>query len=134
MTIFAPKAAEPEAEALPDLDKAAPVQAEVSALEELEPQEPEPVAKQRMRYSYRPETAFHRYWREVAHSFVRDFRHFLGAFQTQTAPDGKVLFMKKYDLKRDLMAPVSRWLSRPVNFKPEEKDEAKTRQAGRGTF
>jgi len=134
VTIFAPKAAEPEAEALLDLDKAAPVQTDVPALEELEPQESEPVAKQRIRHSYRPETAFHRYWREVAHSFVRDFRHFLGAFQTQTAPDGKVLFMKKYDLKRDLMAPVSRWLTRPVNFKPESKDEAKTRQAGRGTF
>lgn len=57
------------------------------------------------------------YWKEVAQSFVRDCKYFFSAFRTQSAPGGKVLFMKKYDLHRDLVAPVSRWLSKPVNFK-----------------
>ena len=129
VTVFAPKVAEPEPEPL--LDEVAPLQADSSALEK--PEASDPVAQPRARYSYRPETAFHRYWREVADSFVRDCRQFVGAFLTQTAPDGKILFMKKYDLKRDFVAPVSRWLSKPVAFKPGEKDQGKTRQAGRGT-
>lgn len=128
--VFTPKALEPAPQPL--LEEVAPLQAGTSVL--AEPQESEPVAQPRMRHSYRPETAFHRYWREVAQSFVRDCRHFLGAFRTPTAPDGKILFMRKYDLKRDLVAPVSRWLSKPVAFKSGDKDEAKTRQAGRGTF
>jgi general secretion pathway protein A len=128
--IFTPKVAEPEPEPL--LDEVAPLQADTSALRE--PEESDPVAQPRVRYSYRSETAFHRYWREVADSFVRDCRHFVGAFLPQTAPDGKILFMKKYDLKRDFMTPVSRWLSKPVAFKSGEKDHGKTRQAGRGTF
>lgn len=128
--VFTPKALEPEPEPL--LDEVAPLQAGTSAL--TEPEESEPVAQPRMRYNHRPETAFHRYWREVAESFVRDCRHFLGAFRTRTAPDGKILFMRKYDLKRDLVAPVSRWLSKPVAFKSGDKDEAKTHQARGGTF
>lgn len=126
--VFTPKPLEPE----PLLDEVAPLQASTSAL--TKPEESKPVAQPRMQYSYRPETAFHRYWREVAESFVRDCRHFLGAFRTRTGPDGKILFMRKYDLRRDLVAPVSRWLSKPVAFKTGDKDEAKTHQAGRGTF
>jgi len=66
----------------------------------------------------------------VAGSFVRDWRHFLGAFQTQTVPGDNILFMKKYDLRRDLVAPVSRWLHKPVGFKTTRKPEAKSRQSG----
>ena len=126
VTVFVPKEADPE-----------PVPATVDAAPEATipvAATAEAAAPPRVHYRHRPETAFHRYWREVADSFVRDWRHFLGAFQTQTAPDGKVLFMKKYDLKRDLVAPVSRWLSRPMPVKPGNKEEAKARQAGRGTF
>lgn len=62
-------------------------------------------------------SAFRQYWKDVANSFVRDCKYFLSAFRSQSAPDGKVLFMKKYDLRRDIVAPVSRWLSKPVSFK-----------------
>jgi general secretion pathway protein A len=82
----------------------------------------------------RPETPFARYWREVGESFVRDCRYFMGAFQTQAAADGKVLLMKRYDLKRDFVAPVSRWLNKPVAFNSGRKPSAKSHQAGRGSF
>lgn len=80
----------------------------------------------------RQPTPFRRYWREVASSFVRDWRHFFAAFRTQAAPGGKVLLMKKYDLRRDLVAPVSRWLSKPVKFGADgaRNSESATRRAG----
>jgi type II secretory pathway predicted ATPase ExeA len=71
----------------------------------------------------RPQSSFRRYWSDVVQSFVRDCRYFFSAFHTQSAPDGKVLFMKKYDLRRDLVAPVSRWLSKPVSLKSPRSDE-----------
>ena len=64
-----------------------------------------------------PQSSFARYWREVAQSFLRDCKHFFSAFRTQSTRDGKVLFMKKYDLQRDFVAPVSRWLNKPVSLK-----------------
>ena len=67
--------------------------------------------------SSRQQSSFRRYWGDVAQSFVRDCRYFFSAFRTQSAADGKILFMKKYDLRRDLVAPVSRWLSKPVSLK-----------------
>jgi general secretion pathway protein A len=83
----------------------------------------------------RPQSAFRRYWSDVARSFVRDCRYFFSAFRTQSDPDGKVLFMKKYDLRRDLVAPVSRWLSKPVNFKGSNSRPADSeRRASRGHF
>ena len=91
-----------------------------------------PVAR-KTAWQRRRENSFRRYWREVAQSFVRDWRHFLGAFQTRAAPDGKVLFMKKYDFRRDLVAPVSRWLNKPVTLKGTRGGES-DRRAGRGTF
>jgi hypothetical protein len=91
-----------------------------------------PVAR-KTAWQCRRENSFRRYWREVAQSFVRDWRHFLGAFQTRAAPDGKVLFMKKYDFRRDLVAPVSRWLNKPVTLKSTRGGES-DRRAGRGTF
>jgi len=79
----------------------------------------------------RPQSSFHRYWSDVAQSFVRDCRYFFSAFRTQSAPDGKVLFMKKYDLRRDLVAPVSRWLSKPVGLKGSSSRSAESdRRAG----
>ena len=79
--------------------------------------------------------SFSRYWSEVAHSFVRDCKYFLSAFRTQTAPDGKVLFMKKYDLRRDIVAPVSRWLSKPVGSKASGTGQPPPeRRAGQGRF
>jgi general secretion pathway protein A len=83
----------------------------------------------------RPQSAFRRYWSDVAQSFVRDCRYFFSAFRTQSDSDGKVLFMKKYDLRRDLVAPVSRWLSKPVNLKGSNSRPADSeRRAGRGHF
>jgi len=83
----------------------------------------------------RPQSAFRRYWSDVAQSFVQDCRHFFSAFRTQSDPAGKVLFMKKYDLRRDLVAPVSRWLSKPVNFKGSNSRPADSeRRASRGHF
>jgi len=64
---------------------------------------------------------------------VRDCRYFFSAFRTQSAPDGKVLFMKKYDLRRDLVAPVSRWLNKPVGLKSPRPDESQ-RRASNGHF
>jgi hypothetical protein len=64
-----------------------------------------------------PQGSFGRYWSDVAQSFMRDCKYFFSAFRTQSARDGKVLLMKKYDLRRDLVAPVSRWLSKPVSLK-----------------
>jgi general secretion pathway protein A len=83
----------------------------------------------------RPQSAFRRYWSDVARSFVRDCRYFFSAFRTQSDGDGKVLFMKKYDLRRDLVAPVSRWLSKPVNLKGSNSRPADSeRRASRGHF
>lgn len=80
-----------------------------------------------------PQDSFRRYWREVAHSFLHDCKYFFSAFRTQSAPDGKVLFMKKYDLHRDLVAPVSRWLSKPVSLKGHQGSTTNSgRKAGRG--
>ena len=78
-------------------------------------------------------SAFRRYWSEVAHSFLHDCKYFFSAFRTQSARDGKVLLMKKYDLRRDLVAPVSRWLSKPVNLKGHHSSNTE-RRAGRGHF
>lgn len=78
----------------------------------------------------RQQSAFRRYWSDVVQSFVRDCRYFFSAFRTQSAPDGKVLFMKKYDLRRDLVAPVSRWLSKPVSLKGARPDESQRRAGG----
>jgi general secretion pathway protein A len=76
-------------------------------------------------------SAFRRYWSEVAHSFLHDCKYFFSAFRTQSARDGKVLLMKKYDLHRDLVAPVSRWLSKPVNLKGHRSSNTE-RRAGHG--
>jgi general secretion pathway protein A len=109
--VFTPKPA------IPEQPQAAPAFASAPPLAE-------PVLK-------RPKvpSAFHRYWSEVAGSFLRDCKYFFSAFRTQSAPDGKVLFMKKYDLRRDLVAPVSRWLSKPVNLKGHRSSEP-DRRAG----
>jgi general secretion pathway protein A len=79
----------------------------------------------------RPESAFRRYWSDVARSFLRDCKYFFSAFRTRSARGGKVLFMKKYDLHRDLVAPVSRWLSKPVSLKGNRPTDSK-RRAGQG--
>ena len=103
-----------------------------------EPAPPDPVAVEhpvvtkKVRQPKR-ENSFRRYWREVERSFIQDWRHFLGAFQTRAAPDGKVLFMKKYDFRRDLVAPVSRWLNKPVTLKGM-RGSGDGRRAGRGSF
>jgi general secretion pathway protein A len=76
-------------------------------------------------------SSFRRYWREVAQSFIRDCKYFLSAFRTQSGSGGKVLFMKKYDLHRDLVAPVSRWLSKPVSLRGNRSADAQ-RRAGHG--
>lgn len=81
----------------------------------------------------RPQSAFRRYWSDVVQSFVRDCRYFFSAFRTQSSSGGKVLFMKKYDLRRDLVTPVSRWLSKPVTLKGPRPDESR-RRASRGHF
>jgi len=75
------------------------------------------------------QSAFRRYWSDVAQSFLRDCKYFFSAFHTQSARDGKVLFMKKYDLHRDLVAPVSRWLSKPVTSKGHRSTDS-DRRAG----
>jgi general secretion pathway protein A len=81
----------------------------------------------------RPQSSFRRYCSDVAQSFMRDCRYFFSAFRTQSAPDGKVLFMKKYDLHRDLVAPVSRWLNKPVSLKRSGSDSGDSeRRARRG--
>jgi general secretion pathway protein A len=82
----------------------------------------------------RPQSSFRRYWRDVAQSFVRDCRYFFSAFRTQSAPDGKVLFMKKYDLRRDLVAPVSRWLNKPVSLKGSSSPSADSKRRAGGHF
>jgi len=83
----------------------------------------------------RRQSAFHRYWGDVAQSFLRDCRYFLSAFRTQSAVNGKVLFMKKYDLRRDLVAPVSRWLSKPVSLKgSSSRDSDSQRRTGSDHF
>lgn len=117
VTVFVPKV---------PIEDAVPAAQEKSEAEE----EGSPAPSRKIRFRDRQEGSFSRYWREVAVSFVHDWRHFLGAFQTQTAPNGNVLFMKKYDLRRDLVAPVSRWLHRPVSFKAIRKTETKSRQSG----
>lgn len=87
------------------------------------------------RRAIRPQSAFRRYWSDVAQSFLRDCRYFFSAFRTQSDPQGKVLFMKKYDLRRDLVAPVSRWLNKPVNLKGSHSRPADSeRHAGQGHF
>jgi len=70
------------------------------------------------------------YWREVATSFTRDWRQFFASFRSRT-PAPNVLFMKKYNLRRDVLQPVSRWLSRPVHFRRGEEEQA-SRPARRG--
>jgi general secretion pathway protein A len=79
----------------------------------------------------RPVSAFRRYWSDVAQSFLRDCKYFFSAFRTRSVPGGKVLFMKKYDLHRDLVAPVSRWLSKPVSLKGHRSPDGE-RRAGHG--
>ena len=75
------------------------------------------------------QSAFRRYWSDVAQSFLRDCKYFFSALHTRSARDGKVLFMKKYDLHRDLVAPVSRWLSKPVTSKGHRSTDS-DRRAG----
>jgi len=111
--VFIPKPATPEQpQAEPNFAKA-----------------PAPEAPRKQR-QVRP-SAFRRYWSEVAHSFLHDCKYFFSAFRTQSARDGKVLFMKKYDLRRDLVAPVSRWLNKPVSLKGHRSSNT-TRRAGHG--
>ncbi|HET8966367.1 MAG TPA: AAA family ATPase [Candidatus Acidoferrum sp.] len=119
--VFAPKAPLPEVlNTEPPVKVAAPVPAAApkSALASHPP---------------RPQSAFRRYWSDVVQSFVRDCRYFFSAFRTQSSSGGKVLFMKKYDLRRDLVTPVSRWLSKPVTLKGPRSDESR-RRASRGHF
>jgi general secretion pathway protein A len=111
--VFIPKPALPEQpQAEPDLVKTSSPQA--------------PRKQSQLRHS-----AFRRYWSEVAQSFLHDCKYFFSAFRTQSARDGKVLFMKKYDLHRDLVAPVSRWLSKPVSLKGNRSSNTE-RRAGHG--
>jgi len=112
--VFIPKPA------IPEQPQAEPNFAKASA--------PEAAREQRQ---VRRQSAFRRYWSEVAHSFLHDCKYFFSAFRTQSARDGKVLLMKKYDLHRDLVAPVSRWLSKPVSFKGHRSSNTE-RRAGHG--
>jgi len=103
----------------------------------LEQPHAEPVVASAMPPATAPEghipssSSFRRYWRDVAQSFVRDCKYFFSAFRTRSAADGKVLFMKKYDLHRDLVAPVSRWLSKPVSLRGNRSTDAR-RRSGHG--
>ena len=87
-----------------------------------------PVAPRRS--NPRARSSFASYWQDVAESFVRDWRHFFASFQSQ-APASNVLFMKKYNLRRDVFQPVSRWLSKPVHFRGRH-DQHVSRPARRG--
>lgn len=107
---------------------------------ELKQEEPRNIPLNKTKSALRPAvyaagSAFRRYWSDVVRSFVRDCKYFFSAFRTQSASDGKVLFMKKYDLRRDIVAPVSRWLTKPVGSKGPGPHAANSeRRAGQGRF
>jgi general secretion pathway protein A len=137
---------------VPPVETPAPVQAVPAALPEARPKpnvrvfmpkpavpEPPPAEpafasapnEARPQPRRRPESAFRRYWTDVTQSFLRDCKYFFSAFRTRSARGGKVLFMKKYDLRRDLVAPVSRWLSKPVSLRGNRPTDSE-RRAGHG--
>lgn len=121
VAVFAPKVPAQEAP-LPS--------AQAKSVADARPRETAAAPEYKIRFRKHRTSAFILYWREVASSFVRDFRHFMGAFQTQAVPGGNVLFMKKYDFRRDVVAPVSRWLQKPVVPKAAHKPETNARQSG----
>jgi general secretion pathway protein A len=91
--------------------------------------EARPVGPQRS--AGRAEGGLHAYWREVASSFARDWRQLFASFRSQ-APTSNVLLMKKYNLRRDVIQPVSRWLSKPVHFGSRADDPAASHPVRRG--
>jgi hypothetical protein len=73
---------------------------------------------------HRPESAFHRYWRDVAESFARDMRLFYRSTAPQLATIAGRIPSSTSNFHRSLFGTLRDWLSRPINPNGNRKPPA----------
>jgi hypothetical protein len=65
---------------------------------------------------HRAESAFAVYWRDVAVSFVRDWRAFFASFAPQVSAFAGNVPHSANSLRRKVVEPLRAWLRTPINF------------------
>jgi hypothetical protein len=70
--------------------------------------------------------SFRRYWREVASSFVRDWRQFFRSVVPQTATIPALPSLRTDSIRHKIMEPIRDWLAKPFNLRgaPRPKSHA----------
>jgi len=71
--------------------------------------------KHRSHRSHRSQSAFAAYWRDVAESFVRDWRAFFTSLAPQVSAFAGNVPQRADSLRRKVITPLRMWLSTPVN-------------------
>jgi hypothetical protein len=71
---------------------------------------------------HRAESAFAVYWRDVAVSFVRDWRAFFASFAPQVSAFAGNVPHRADSLRRKVIAPLRAWLRTPIN--PDRRRDA----------
>jgi len=69
-------------------------------------------------YAWRKRRAlspFQAYWRDVADSFVRDWRQFFVSLSPQTATFPRVAVPRTDSIRRTVIGPIRNWLTRPID-------------------
>jgi len=75
---------------------------------------------------HRPESAFHRYWRDVAESFARDMRLFYRSTAPQLATIAGRIPSSSSNFHRSFFGTLRDWLARPINPNGNRKPPAST--------
>jgi hypothetical protein len=71
------------------------------------------------------ESPFLIYWREVAESFVRDWRAFFASFAPQVSAFAGNVPQRADSIRRKVIAPLRTWLRTPIqNGRAHDIDEA----------
>jgi general secretion pathway protein A len=73
---------------------------------------------------HRAESTFHRYWRDVAASFIHDFRYFYRSMAPQVATIAGRIPSSPQSLRKSFVEPLLEWLARPINQRRNHGDSA----------
>jgi type II secretory pathway predicted ATPase ExeA len=70
--------------------------------------------------------SFRRYWREVASSFVRDWRQFFRSVVPQTATIPALPSLRTDSIRHKIMEPIRDWLAKPFNLRAAPRPKSHT--------
>jgi general secretion pathway protein A len=71
---------------------------------------------------HRPESSFHRYWRDVRESFTRDMRSLYRSMAPQLATIAGRIPSSPANLRKSFIEPFFEWLAKPINSRNANSD------------